>query len=324
MVDIEELLSIYWRMKVKKITVFGPVWKVTTTQGDFCLKRCKHGLSHLLFVYYIIEYLWENGYRRTIRLLPTYTGAPFVQTPVGLFTLMRWVGRPLRDNSTTERVLATKELAKFHLVSKNIQLPPRVEKFYFSGKWVRRFPRRIQEMSEAFSTFAKPRNEFEEVVKKKSTMILDSAEVANKILQKSEYKLMVQEIYSRPTLCHGNVKAKNFTIMDDGSVFIIDYDSFRFDVPIQDLSNLFTEVLSSTNWSLSFAQQLFEVYNGVRQIQPEEIPILQSLLIFPYDLYKIIHKYMNGESSPDVALRKWRKAIPRFIQQQQFYEKWFS
>ncbi|ATW25733.1 CotS family spore coat protein [Candidatus Formimonas warabiya] len=320
----KKMIYHHWRKKVKKVSKFGPVWKVKTKHGQYCLKRWKHGKARLLFAYQVIEQLWERGYSRTPRLLPAVNGLPYAKNDEDIFVLTKWVGRPLRGESKTEWTLAAKELAAFHLMSQNIYLPPQVERYYFSGKWLFRFPKRIKEMKEAFDRFKNPQNIFEEEVSKDAPLVLETAEAALELLRKSAYQSMVEEIYTRPMLCHGNIKAKNFTIDDDGAVFVIDFDSFRLDLPVQDLSALFFAALSCTGWSLPFARTLFESYHVVRPVKQEEIPILKAILLFPDDVYKTIHKYCQGEKSPESSLKKWQKEFSRFIQQRLFYKKWFS
>jgi len=323
-IDLEQLVSIYWNMKVKKVSPFGPVWKVKTPEGYFCLKCCKHGVSHLLFAYHVIEGLWQNGFRATPRLIPTYAGIPFINTLQGPFVFMKWVGRPLKNKSKTEWVRAAKVLAHFHIAFQRIKIPHPVTKYYFSGRWLKRYPKRIWEMKQAFNLFSSPQNELEVRAGQDRELIMDTAERALKILRESEYSGMVQKLYTRPALSHGNIKAKNFTVTADGIINIIDFDSFRLDLPIQDFCYLFSGALESTGWSRPFARELFKSYNSIREIRREEIPILQALLLFPQEPYKLIHKYLKGERSWEKLLRKWNKVIPRFIEEQEFYQDWFS
>ncbi len=321
---IKDLIFHYWEIKVKEVSEFGPVWKIKTKSDQYCFKRWKHGKSHLLFAYHVIDQLWKNGYAGTPYFIPTVGGLPFLEKNKDIFILTKWVGRPLREDSKKEWLLAAKELAKFHLVSEKICLPSQLEKQCFSGKWLTRFPKRIQEMREAFNRFHTPQNIFEEDVAKYASFIIKSAESAWELLKQSGYEAMVNKIYFYPKICHGNIKAKNFTITDDGLVNIIDFDSFRLDLPVQDLSTLFSQALSSTGWSFCFAQTLFETYDQVRPVHQEEIPILKAFLDFPYDVYKIMRKYAKGRKPPEAYLKKWQKIITGFIHQQHFYQRWFS
>jgi len=320
--DVRRIISRHWNRKTKKVFKFGPVWKVQTKEGYFCFKRWKHKEGQLLFVYHVIEELWRRGYYGIPRLIPDAQDKHFVKEKGQIYVLTKWVGRPLKDDLKKEWVLAARELAQFHLMSKNIELPPGIDGSYFSGKWLNRFPKRVEEIKEAFNRFQSPRNVFEEEVTRNASVILEIAELSEKILKDSCYKHLSENLHLTPRLCHGNIKAKNFTVTDDGNVCIVDFDSLRFDLPVQDLSAFFLSALSAKGWSIPFAQTLFDNYDGVRQIEPEEIPILKALLIFPYELCKLIQKYQRGGKTPEAFLKKWDKEFAQFVKQQCFFERW--
>lgn len=274
------------------------------------------------FAYHVIEELWQRGYFATPRLVPDYRGKPFAEDGGNIYLLTKWVGRQLNEKSKTEWMMAAKELARFHWMSPDIRLPSELAGCYFSGKWLYRFPERIQEMRKAFEDFRNPANAFEKEANRNAWIILDTAELADCILQRSQYGWRSERLPLHPTLCHGNVKAKNFTVTEDGKVHIVDFDSFRFDLPAQDLAEFFISALSATGWSLPFAQTLFDAYHRERQIEPEEMPILKALLIFPYELCKLIQKYQKGGKTPEAFLKKWDKEFARFTEQQYFFERW--
>lgn len=320
--NVKSIVSHHWKRKVKKVSKFGPVWKVKTKEGYFCLKRWKHGRPHLFFAYHVIEELWSRGYFGTPRLIADAQGKPFTEEKGEIYVLTKWVGRPLKEELKREWVLAARELANFHRISNNIELPPDIEGCYFSGKWLKRFPKRIEEMQKAFDLFQKPGNVFEEEVIRNAAVIMEIAETADNMMKESYYQWLSENLRLSPQLCHGNIKAKNFTVTEDGKVHIVDFDSFRFDLPVQDLAAFFLSALSSKGWSISFAQTLFDTYDQVRHIEPEELPILKALLIFPYELCKLIQKYQRGGKTPEAFLKKWDKEFARFAQQQYFFERW--
>lgn len=320
--NVKKIISRNWKYKVYKVVKFGPVWKVHTNAGCFCFKRWKHRETQLLFVYHAIEELWHRGYYGAPRFISDIQGKKFVKDKGETYILTEWVGRPLKEDARKEWILAARELGRFHTMSKNIELPPGIGGNYFSGKWLMRFRKRIQEMREIINQFQIPSNTFEEEVARNAAIILEIAESAYETLEKSQYAFLSNNLHLFPELCHGNIKAKNFTLTEDGNVYIVDFDSLRYDLSVQDLADFFFSALSSKGWSLSFAQTLFDNYNDVRQIRPEEMPILKALLIFPYELCKLIQRYQQGRKTPEAFLKKWHKEFARFVEQQQFFERW--
>lgn len=323
MVPVKQLLETHWQLAVEKVTAVGPVWRAETVQGDFCFKRGKHGLGRLFFDYYAIEYLWKQGFTGTPRLIPTLYGNPIIETEHGHFFLTAWVGRPLDASSHEEWLTAAATLGGFHHASKGVSFPPVAKPQSFSGKWARRFAERTEELQQFFASLSTSRNEFEEMIKKDSAQILDQAAVAADLLQASAYERLVREVEAVPTLVHGNIKAENFSVDRSGAVALIDFDGFRLDVPVQDLANLFQDVLPACNWSPDAALEVFQAYQAERPVDPKEIGVLLALLSFPHSVYKEIHKYISQPDRPlKKCLRKWQPALQEMYQTREFLQKW--
>jgi CotS family spore coat protein len=320
---VEQLLKTHWQLAVEKVTPVGPVWRIEAVQGDFCLKRGKHSLARLDFDYYAIESLWKRGFTRTPRLIPTVCGQPFAQTEDGPFFLTKWVGRPLNPHSKAEWLGAAHTLGQFHRASEGVSFPAKTKRVYFAGKWVRRFSERTEELRLAFESLDHPQNEFEEAVKAEAEHILTQAALAEGALNRSGYQRLVREVELTPTLVHGNIKAENFSVDRQGAVFLIDFDGFRLDVPVQDLADLFRDVLPSLNWSPCDALDIFDAYHQARPVQAAEIPVLTALLAYPQSAYKEIHKYRTQPGrSLQKSLRKWRFAVNDIYRTHEFLQKW--
>jgi len=322
--EVRNIIARHWRKNVHKVVKFGPVWKVKSKEGYFCFKRWKRRVPQLMFTYYAIEELWHRGYSGTPRIIPDVQGKPYAEDNGEIYILTKWVGRPLKEKSKREWVAAAKALAGFHHVSENITLPPGLGGSCFYGRWLYRFPKCLEEMRTLFYGFKNPRNIFEEEAVRNAPVILEVAESAYEMLLRSRYKYLSENLHMFPRLCHGNIKAKNFTVREEGGVCLVDSDSFRIDLPVQDLASFFFSALSSKEWSLSFARILFNAYDAVRPIEEDEIPILRALLIFPYDIAKYLEKYQEGGKTPEEFLRKWDKELVCFARQQYFFEQFFG
>ncbi|MGZ4122818.1 MAG: CotS family spore coat protein [Tumebacillaceae bacterium] len=324
MTEIEQLLATHWNLTVRHVQAVGPVWKVSTDEGEYCLKAGKHGVDDLLFDYHAIEWLFANAFSGTPRMIATGSGEPFAQTDAGPFALQRWVGRPLDVESRSEWLSAARKLAQFHLASTGMELPPNVKRVTFKGKWSKRFEERNTELQQAFQSFHPSHREFEADVLTESQRVLEMASRAMTILQNSEYERLVEEIQATPTLVHGNVKWENFTVDAQGVVHVIDFDSFRLDVSVQDISDLLLGCLPRYGWSLEFAQQLLAAYEEVRPLRPEEVPVMLALMSFPYKPYNVMHKYAAGYRPEEKSWRKWRLAVRDLPEQDEFLMKWAS
>ncbi|TCP55393.1 CotS family spore coat protein [Tumebacillus sp. BK434] len=323
MLPVKQLLETHWQLAVEKVTAVGPVWRIETVQGDFCFKRGKHGLGRLFFDYHAIEYLWKQGFTGTPRLIPTVYGNPIIETEHGHFFLTAWVGRPLDASAHSEWKTAAAALGGFHHASKGVTFPPVAKPQSFSGKWTRRFAERTEELQAFLGGLSASRNEFEARIKQDSAQILAQAAEAAQRLQASAYERLVREVEAVPMLVHGNIKAENFSVENSGAVALIDFDSFRLDVPVQDLANLFQSVLPACSWSPDAALDVFHAYQTGRRVDPAEIPVLLAFLSFPHSVYKEIHKYTTQPDRPLAkCMRKWEPAVQEMYQTREFLQKW--
>ncbi|MCX7572161.1 phosphotransferase [Tumebacillus sp. DT12] len=321
--DVERLIREHWQVEAEQIERVGPVWRVTSTDGEkYCLKAGKHGLPRLLFHHHTIEFLWQNGYTETPRLLLTSQGEPYADTEHSPFVLTRWVGRALDPTSLHEWIGAAESLARFHAASKGMRLPPGIRPHSFKGRWLRRFAVRNERLAALAAGLETADHPFAATARQDAPAVLENARAALQALRLSAYRDLVREVRERPLLTHGNVKAENFTVDRDGSTAIIDFDSFRFDLPVQDLVHLLSGALPALGWSQEHAETLFHAYHRIRPLEPREVPVLLALLRYPYSAAKVLHRYLEPERSPAKSLRKWKKGLEEMYRTDEFLTKW--
>ena len=233
------------------------------------------------------------------------------------------MGRPLNVASSKEWNGAAAELAAFHQAAENLPLPADALRIYFSGRWLRRYSERTKHLEALFHSLD-PADLLEAEMRQAADRVLERARTATDALHHSAYRTLVEQVRTRPMLVHGNVKGENFTVNEKGNIFLIDYDSFRLDVSVQDLSDLYSAFLPAVDWSLPAAQELFESYHAVRSVSAEEAEVLLALLAYPTALYKAVHKYKNEGRTPEKARRKWRLAYGDFQRENEFFVNWGS
>ncbi|PWK11319.1 phosphotransferase [Tumebacillus permanentifrigoris] len=318
----ERLLGANWGLEVQRLEAVGPVFKVSTSTGIYCLKRGKHGRGRLGFDHHVIEELYAQGFSATPRFCLTVEGKPWAEIDDEPWVLTPWIGRPLNASSQVEWLRAAAQLARFHQASHGLEMPDEVKRVAFSGKWLARFEERNSALRAAVESFSPPQNEFEADVGQHATKLLEEAERATRTLHRSAYGAMVHAIRETPTLIHGNVKAENFTVDEAGRVCLIDFDSFRLDVWVQDLSDFLANALLAQGWSQEFACHLFEAYHAERPLLAEEAPVLLALLSYPYRAVKVIHKYHAEGRGLEKTLRKWRRALQELNSQKVFVNEW--
>lgn len=318
----ERRLAECWGFEVVQLEAVGPVFKVTATTGSYCLKRGKHGRGRLGFDHHAIEALYAQGFSATPRFCRTVDGNPWAEIDDEPWVITPWIGRTLDAQSREEWLLAAAQLARFHHASHGMDLSAEVKRVAFSGKWLARFDERNAWLQEAVQSFEPPRNEFEAEVLHCAAELVQLAEKSARTLHHSAYSAMVRSIRETPTLVHGNVKAENFTVDETGRVCLIDFDSFRLDVWVQDLSDFLTNALIAHEWSQEFACQLFDAYHAERPLLAEEAPVLLALLSYPYRAVKVIHKYHFEGRGLEKTLRKWKRAVQELNSHQIFVNEW--
>jgi CotS family spore coat protein len=318
----EAILHQHWGLHVQQVEAVGPVFKVCADTGIYCLKRGKHGRGRLGFDHHAIEELYKNGFAATPRFCLTADGQPWAEVEGEPWVLTPWVGRTLNPQSREEWVQAAAQLARFHRASHGMEMPDEVKRVAFSGKWLARFEERNEQLREAIQSFTPPQNEFETLAAQRAPELLALAERAAHTLQHSAYGALVHAIRETPTLVHGNVKAENFTVDEAGRVCLIDFDSFRLDVWVQDLSDFLVHALLAHEWSQEFACRLFDAYHAERPLRAEEAPVLLALLSYPYRAVKVIHKYHFEGRGLEKTLRKWQRAASELNAHKVFIKDW--
>ncbi|MBL0386418.1 hypothetical protein JJB07_07140 [Tumebacillus sp. ITR2] len=317
-------IETHWGLQVLELEPFGPVFKVTATDGIYCFKRGKHGRGRLGFDHHAIECLAEKGFHDTPRFCHTLDGAPWAEIEEEPWVLTPWTGRTLDVGSRGEWLQAAAQLGRFHHASHGMEMPDDVKRVAFSGKWLARFAERNEELHASLAAFTSPRNGFEAEVVQMADELRGLAAYATVMLQHSAYEQMVQDIENSATLVHGNVKAENFTVDESGRVCLIDFDSFRLDVWVQDVSDFLSNALAAHGWSQEFACELFEAYHAKRPLRPQEAPVLIALLAYPYRAVKVIHKYHHEGRSLEKTLRKWQRTLHDLNSQKVFVKEWAS
>jgi len=315
-------LATHWALHPQQVTAIGPVYRVDTPQGSYCLKQAKHGHKRMLFHAHVLDRLAATGYTGTPPLLPTVDGALFATTPEGDVTLTPWVGETLDFDVAEHRLRAAAALARFHNATEALDWPPHVPQVTFGGKWTYRFAERLTALDALLAEGGLPNDAFVTVLRADAPLLVELAQSATARLAASAYEQLVTELATRPQVIHGNMKAANCTQLG-AEEFLIDFDSFRIDLWVQDLSDLLLAALPHVADGRALLAMV-DAYQAVRPLTPAEADVLVALMSFPYPACGVVLKHATGLRSPEKSLRKWQAARSNLVQLCEFLQKWAS
>ena len=292
--ELKNYLSEKYGMSILNILPVKNVIKLSTSEGDKCLKRVRYGKGNFLFILSAMKHLQDRGFNGIIPFIPTISGEMYITLESGFGFLTDWIpSRECDYSNPIELKMAARTLAKLHKASENyIEAEgaiPRIE----WGKWAQKFIGRIQEM-----------HKFKEIINNKSSltyfdcMYLDNLDyyisqgyIAVNHLKESRYLELSQREMKKKSFCHHDYAHHNVLISDDFNVYIIDFDYCICDTRIHDLASLIIRNMRHGNWNTEKAQYIIECYLSEGYLEKDEIPVMSGFIEFPQDFWQVGLQY---------------------------------
>lgn len=265
-------------------------YKIITDDGNFCLKRMRHGRYKVKNGCILTEELFLNKFTNTAKYFRTKDGAFSVSHKKNVFYLTEWLeGSECDLTNIDEAVNCTKLLAQFHNSSNEIDnykihIPNNLK------NWPRIFARDLNDLEKFKRRIISKRikNEFDVLFLENIDDFYKRGISAIDMLSKSQYYKSSKVANDKKTICHNSFYYQNI-IKKDGQYFIIDLDSIMIDLQISDLGKLIRRLMfkKAYGWDFNFAKDLIEAYNSANRISKEDLEIMLALIIFPHKFCKL-------------------------------------
>jgi len=264
------------------------VWKFGYQNRVYCLKRLKQTLDKVLFSVNAQIYIKNSG-GNVPGIILDKSGEPIVKHDNQLFVVYEWlIGKDLIFSNPKHLSLALEGLAKFHAASKGYSAKEEARVSSKLGKWPNQYEsmkNRLIAWKEIARTHSSPQH--------KSYLncldsVIDLADQAIILLDKSMYRELALETSSVPVLCHQDYGKGNALLTDEG-VIVIDLDSVTFDLPSRDLRKIIGKISENNNrWDTKNIEDILLWYSNVNEISEDEKKVLYIDLLFPHWFFGLV------------------------------------
>ncbi|KPU44091.1 spore coat protein I [Oxobacter pfennigii] len=275
------------------------VYKVSCSDGFKCLKKVYFDESNLLFVYSVIQWFSINGIG-VPKLLPTKSGGRYVKYNDNLFIVTDWVeGRKCNYDNEEDVAIAAENLGRMHRLSYCFKPIPgsfiRKEEI----NWYKSFNKKMLQLIEYYNKLTKSKKEFSRLFIENFDYYFERAKHAVKILSMLDMDELASPSEKYNTICHLDYVNKNLIITPEGSLYVIDFDKSKIDIPIHDIGTFLKRILKrkGTSWDFDILKLTLENYETQNQLTKTELLALYAFLEFPQKFWKVSRDYVSSKSN---------------------------
>lgn len=274
------------------------VWKVMTKSGPVCLKRLKQTLDKAIFSANAQIYIKNSG-GKVPGIMLTKTGQPIATHNEQLFAVYEWVpGTSLDFNNNNDLKPSIVGLAAFHKASRGYVPPENARISTKLSKW-----------PEQYTSMKNRMSEWKEAARKNSSAagyaaylantdaVLDIADLALYLLEKSAYLKLTAPDSQSIVLCHQDYGKGNALQSDDG-VYVLDLDGVTYDLPARDLRKIIGKRAENRNlWDSATITSILQAYCEVNPLSREEKEVLYIDLVFPHWYFGLVKNMFQSNKS---------------------------
>ncbi|MPQ42231.1 CotS family spore coat protein [Clostridium tarantellae] len=277
------------QIKIKNTDKHRAVFKVSSQNKNYCLKKVYYSESDLLFVYSTMEWLFRNGIKLP-RLLPSLNNNRYIKNNDFLFILTPWIEGDKCDFDNLQNIYSSSiTLATLHNAAKNFKpiegsnIKEGYENLYIS------ISTHFLKILQCYNSAIKRKDSFSKIFLDQFPLNFNLAKHSSYIASTINFDKLSK------SLCHGDYVNKNILIINN-EVWIIDFDNCCFKYSINDLCYFLRRLLrrNYTAWDFEVAKNCIEKYNSIRPINKDDAKYLLSYLSFPQKYWRLSKDYYNN------------------------------
>jgi CotS family spore coat protein len=278
------------QIKFKDTDKQRAVYKVTTYDNCYCLKKIYFSVEELLFVYSAIEWLYRNGVK-VPRILPTRDRGRFVNYENMLFVLTPWIDGEKCSYDNIDHVLdSSVNLSKLHSCSRRFE--PINGSSHRTGfeDLSASIQKHFQQLLMCSNLAFKHGDKFSKLfLQHFDTNILLAQKAANIAASINNDNL-------NKCLCHLDYVNKNIIFDKNQDIWIIDFDKCKIDYRVHDISYFLRRLLKrdNTKWDLELTINCLKLYEKNYALNLDEYKAILVYLAFPQKYWKISRDYYNN------------------------------
>lgn len=280
---INKNLSKDYQVNILDIKPNGPVWKVNTPQGRYCIKRTRQNPSHITWLAITIEMLISAGYPGLLPLIRNKSGYPYFEIDNNLYIVSRWLdGTTPLFTCKTHRIRIAQTYAQLHEIASSI----RYDRTPHSRDWWSEYRKRawFLETLKVKILQNKKNNRIDRIILDWLKHFQLQAQVAIEGLSNAGFETWIKQP-EVSGFCHNDPAPRNIII--EKNWFLIDYELSGYDLYLRELTLLALRLLQANGWDRQIYEELLCSYQSQRKITAEEQKFLPFLLAFPQRFWRL-------------------------------------
>lgn len=277
------------QVKFKDTDKQRAVYRVETSQGDYCLKKVYYPVDELLFIYSVIEWLYRNNIN-VPRILSTENHGRYVNYNDMLFILTPWINGDKCDFDDLDHLnMTSRNLGLLHQVSEGFMPILGSKNKEGFNNLTDSLNKHRQQLLATEDLAIKYNDYFSKVflanLPSAMTLANISASVGNTINSDNLTK----------SICHNDYVSKNL-IVKDSNLYVIDFDKCRYDYSAFDISYCLRRLLrrDSTSWNTDLAINYMQQYEAYNTLTLDDYKYILAYLAYPQKFWKLSRDYYNN------------------------------
>lgn len=299
--QIKEVLG-HYDLAVLSLKRCGKSWVAQTEEGMVRVERFNHSMVEFFFVLSALQYFNKRNFCAFPRLILDRDGRPVVQHDGRLFFVVE-EPEGAQPNVAEIHVLTgmTRHLAEMHRASVGFSAPAPLQDVRQDwGDWEEKWQFRLDELYRLGEEAQHRRGDFDKAYLKVLDDFLNDGVEGLETLKKLNFREMIEGERLRGGLCHRDFKPENM-VERKNSYILTDFDDFAGQSRLEDVARFIAEV---GGWDPDRIQYIFDVYNQVYAISPEEREAVLAYLKLPLDLWRVARNYYFRDKPQKRSLRK--------------------
>lgn len=290
--EINEIMAL-WGETPLKVKEKRGVYRVTTTQGERCLKEVTGKVDRIIFMIDAMDYVKQQGFKRFADCLPALDGNMVVKHNSSSYLVQEWLEGKEPDYRNGYAIArAAETIAMFHRAGRGFFPKPSCKAKNKLGRWPKKLAKKADQLEHylCMAESSSHPSRFEKILIKYGNWLRYHARESLIKLKNSKYQELVAAAREGGSLVHGDTAVRNF-VMINGVVYLIDFDSIAIDIPVTDLWRLLRRTLRRQQWDIHLVEKILDSYRRCFSLNRREKEVLLAFLEFPEKPWRIAKEY---------------------------------